>query len=470
MTFTRTRIAWTVGVLLLLVIAAAVLLAPRLLGEARIRGEAERRLSEALGRPVTIRGPIRIDAGPKTRIDASDVTIAGGFAGAPPLLVLGRVQASVETASLLTGAPAIGEVRLDAPRIHLHVDRDGRTNWSGLGGGGTGEDAAAPATWSVAGLTIERGELRYTDARSGTDLSLHDWQLQAGRVALPEPFDLQTGFDARRGDAPLARVRLRTRVTADPVRDTYALHEADVDAELVREAGALPVTLVVDRLEYQGAAGTAGVRGLRVTTAGLALRVDGTASQLAGPPVVDAALAVEPFAPREVLRALGTAAPPMAGPGALERARLSARVNLRDGEVRISSLDAQLDDTRLTGTATVATAAPHRSIFDLAADRIVADRYLKPATPRDDSPVVLPLEFLRGLDVEGRLQVAELVAGGVTLRGLAIDLGAEARRAPVAAERDTAAVRRPNAESPPRARAPVSAPPARVPSAAGARP
>lgn len=453
MTFTRTRIAWAVGLLLLLAIAAAALLVPRVLDEQRLRAEAERRLTEALGRPVTIGGEVSIDAGTTTRVDASDVTIGGGAAGMPPLLVLGRVQASIETASLLGGAPELDAVRLEAPRIHLHVDRDGRANWSGLGAAPDGDIApqagaapdagnaskeggasAAPA-WSIESLTIERGELRYTDERSGADFTLHDWHLKAGRVSLPEPFDVETRFEARRADASLGRVELRARVTADTGQARYVLENVDIDARLARDAGQLPVTLGAQRLDYAGATGTAGLRGLRATAAGLVLRADGTASQLATTPVVDATIATEPFSPRESMNALGVTAPPMAGPGALERAQVSVRVSVADGAARLSSLDARLDDTHLTGTGTATVATPRRWTFDLVADRILADRYAKPAALRDESPVVLPLEFVRGLDVAGTLRVGELVVAGVTLRDLSIDLGEEARRTPAAPAR-----------------------------------
>jgi uncharacterized protein involved in outer membrane biogenesis len=446
MTFTRTRIAWAVGLLLLAIVAAA-LLVPRVLDEQRVRAEAERRLTTALGRPVTIGGKVSIDPGTTTRVDASDVTIGGGAAGAPPLLVLGRVQASIETASLLGGAPELGAVRLEAPRFHLHVDLEGRANWSGLGAApndGTARDAgdapkesgasAAPA-WSIESLTIERGELRYTDARSGTDVTLRDWHLQAGRVSLPEPFDVETRFEARRADAPLGRVELRARVTADAAQARYVLENVDVDARLARDAGLLPVTLAAERLDYAGATGVAVLRGLRATAAGLVLRADGTASQLATTPVVDATIATEPFSPRESMNALGLTAPPMAGPAALERAQVSMRVNVADGAARLSALDARLDDTHLTGMGSVTVAAPHRWVIDLVADRVLADRYAKPAALRDESPVVLPLEFVRGLDVAGTLRVAELVVAGVTLRDLVIDLGEEARRAPTAQAR-----------------------------------
>jgi AsmA protein len=435
MTSTRTRIAWAVGLLLLLAVVAAVLLVPRVLDEQRVRAEAERRLTAALGRPVTIGGPVSVDAGTTTRVAASDVSIGGGTAGMPPLLVLGRVQASIETASLLGGAPVLGAVRLEAPRIHLHVDRDGRANWSGLGAAPDGGGASVAPAWSIEGLRIERGELRYTDARSGTDFTLHDWQLEAGRVSLPEPFDVTTRFDARRADTPLGRVELRARVTADARQSRYVLENIGIDARLARQAGPLPVTLAAERLDYAAAAGTAGLRGLRATAAGLALRADGTASQLAATPVVDATIATEPFSPRESMSTLGLTVPPMAGPGALDRAQVGVRVNVAGGAARLSALDARLDDTRLTGTGSVTVAAPHRWTFDLAADRIRADRYAKPAALQDDSPVVLPLELLRGLDVAGTLRVEELVVAGVTLRDLSIDLGEEARRAPAAQAR-----------------------------------
>jgi uncharacterized protein involved in outer membrane biogenesis len=433
MALVRTRIAWTVGVLLLLLVAAALLL-PRLFSEERVRVEVERRLTTALGLPVAIRGPVRVGTGLTTRLDAGEITIGGGVAGAPPLLLLGRIEASAATASLVRGALELGEVRLVEPRFHLHVDRDGRTNWAGLGGGSEPGGGSARA-WSLAGLAIERGELRYTDERDGTDLRLVDWQLQAGRIALPEPFELQTRFAARRADAALATARLQARVTADVPGGRHVLEAFAADVELARAAEPLPMRAAFARLEYVVADDTATLRGLRVDAAGLALRADATVTQLGTAPVVDASLATDPFAPREVLRAFGVETPPMAGPRALDQAQLAGRVTVRDGSARLGTLDARIDDTRLTGDASVTTAAPHRWTVDLAADRIVTDRYLRPSALRDASPVELPLEFLRGLDVTGRLRVGELVAARVTLRDLSLDLAEEARRSPAGGAR-----------------------------------
>src|SRR5512139_407406 len=147
----RTRIAWIAGFVLLL-IAAAIVVVPRLLDEARIRAEAERRLTAALGVPVTIRGPVRIRTGAWLEVDVRDVTIAGtrgpDGAAAPPLAVIERIQASVESASLLTGPLRAGEVRVAGPRLHLHVDAAGRGNWEGLGGGPAANEAE-PRAWSL---------------------------------------------------------------------------------------------------------------------------------------------------------------------------------------------------------------------------------------------------------------------------------------------------------------------------------
>jgi AsmA protein len=421
---TRTWIAWAAGSLLLLAVVA-VLVLPRLLDADRVRAEAERRASAALGRPVTI-GRLEFAGGPSLSIDARDVRVGGGLPGAPPLLVAARVRASVAAASLVQGPLEIGAVVVDAPRIRLHVDRDGRGTWEGLGGGAAG--SAPPARpWRLAGLTVVDGELRYTDARSGADVTIADWQVRTERVALPEPFALTTSFTARRGDAAVARVAIDTKVAADLGAQRYAFDDLRVDADLLRPAGEIAARLAAERVEYSAADGAASVRALDARSLGVNLRADATATQVATNPVVSARLQVAPFEPRAVLKALGVSLPPMAAADALSRAQLAGRLEYRDGIARVADLDATLDATKMTGAASVTASAPRTWSFDLAADRLDADRYLKPARLRDRSPVELPLEFMRGLDASGTLRVGELAAGGVRLRDVTVDLGAAAR-------------------------------------------
>jgi AsmA protein len=439
----RPRTWITVAAALVLLAIVALLLAPRLLGEARLRAEVERRLSAALGRDVTVRGPVRLSTGAWLEVDLGDVTISGDSGPAatksvPPLATIGRLRASVETASLLSGPIAIGRVQIEGATFHLHVDERGRGSWEGLGAAqpdpGAPTDAGAAArAWTLAGLDVERSALRYTDARSGADYGIADWQAAIGRIALPAPFDVQTNFRARSGDAPAGSARVAVRVTADPETQRYGVERLTIDGAFVRRAKALPAKLAIAGATYDGRAGTASLRELQAETLGIRIRADGTATNLTAQPRVDGAagnLAAQPrvdgtfatdaFEPRAVLAALDVTLPPMQGPDALARAQAKGRITGNSGVYAIESLDATLDRTRLTGRATHAANA--RWTFDLAADRLDVDPYLKPPKLRDRSPVLLPTELLRSLDVAGTLRVGELLASGVRLKNVTIDL------------------------------------------------
>jgi hypothetical protein len=419
------------GLALLAILAIAV--GPRLVGEARLRAQVERRLTAALGRPVTVRGPVRVTTGVAIDVDVSGVTIQG-------LAEIQRVRASVTAASLVSGPLAIGVVRLDAPTIHLAVDPNGRGSWQGLGGA---PDPQAPArAWTLDGLAIERGTLRYTDARDGTDLALVDWRADVGRVALPAPADVRTAFRVTSRGAALGRAELAARLVAAPAEGRYAIEALAAKGAFDRAGASHAFEVNADRAEYAGAAGTATLRALHARVLGVGIRADGRIESLATAPRVDATFATEPFAPRDVLAAFAVALPPMRGPDAFATASVRGRVSGRLDAPTLDALDATLDDTRLTGrasrvagrvadanpkararvNATPDAGAPTGWRFDLAADRLVVDRYLKPERLHDTSPVRLPLDLLKSLDVAGTLRVGELVASGVRLRNVTVDL------------------------------------------------
>lgn len=453
----RPRTWIVVAAVAVVLVLAALLLGPRLVGEARLRSEAESRLTALLGREVRIGGPVRISTGTTIELDVTDVTIArdagarlptaagatDGRAGPdttsatqplPPFARIARVRASVAAASLLRGPIRIGRVHVEGAHVYLAVGADGRGNWEGLGASSGDPAGSTPVEWVLDGVTVERSSLHWSDARAGSAWSLDDWSADVGRVALPTPFDVKTSFQVRDVHGPRGRASVVARVTADLDAKRYAMDALTVEGVLAREpsggtgrddapAGptALPVKFAIAHLDYDGRAATASLRELVADVAGLQLRADGAATDLSSTPRIAATLTTNTFEPRATLQTLGVALPPMQGPGALARAEVRARLAGGTDALSLDGLDATLDDTRLTGRASRAPGTGWT--LDLAADRLAVDRYLKPAKLRDKSPVLLPTDLLRSLDVQGTLRVGELVASGVRLKNVTIDLG-----------------------------------------------
>lgn len=439
------RLLWAGAIAGLLLVVAAIVVS-QLLDERRVRHELEQRLTALVGRPVTIRGAIDYELVPAIAFDVRGVEVAGAperadgregaganAAAAPPLLAIARVTGGVRTGSLVSGRIEISDVRLEGVRAALAVDAEGRRNWDGLFPAQPeppGAAAEPPTRWALASLVLADAAVEYRDARAGTAYAFRDVQLELGRVELPEPFEVRLRGRAFVGDAERAQLALRGSAAIDAANSRYGLDDAAIDARVLREPQPIAVTLVAKRLEYGAAdGGRAAARGVVADALGVRTKLDLAADTLATTPRVSGTLTVEPFEPRAVAQALAVELPPMTAPDALARAHFAARLAYGSGLVRLDQLQMGLDDTRLTGDVAVAL-DPREYRFELAADRIVADRYLKPKKLRGRSPVELPLDFMRGLPATGRLKIGELVIEGTKLKGVTVDLGEIAQERP----------------------------------------
>ena len=111
------RLAWGLGALLVLWVVTWLAL------PALIKWQAPPRLSEALGRTVTLG-----DVGFKPwtmSVTVDDLTIAGPAASGPPLLKVKRVLADLSLSSLFRLAPVIEALQVDAPQLRVARTSEG---------------------------------------------------------------------------------------------------------------------------------------------------------------------------------------------------------------------------------------------------------------------------------------------------------------------------------------------------------
>jgi len=159
----KRRIAWTVGSLLV-VWAVAWLAVPGL-----VKSQVETRGSEALGRKLTVGA---IDFKPwSLELTISDLAIASAD-GATSQFKVARVYVDAELQSLLRLAPVVDAITVDAPQLqvtHLsagHYDLDdvvARLNQPSK------EPASAPLRFALHNLTLNGGEVDFTDRLNGTE-------------------------------------------------------------------------------------------------------------------------------------------------------------------------------------------------------------------------------------------------------------------------------------------------------------
>ncbi len=136
-------------------------------------------------------------------------------------------------------------------------------------------------------------------------------------------------------------------------------------------------------------------------------------------------LATNAFSPRGLLQEVGLPVPDTSDPDVLQRAKLQVGLSGTPTRLAAKGLTAELDESRLTGSASVATASPLQVGFDLSLNRMDVDRYLPP-TPEGNGQATpgtaaaagaeeLPVEPLRGVSVDGKAQAGQLKVQGLRL-------------------------------------------------------
>ena len=129
-------------------------------------------LNSQLGQPIELRGPLRVGLGLVTTVEVNGVRIAAPeWAREPDLATLDRLRVGIDLwAYVRNGVIRITEFVLDAPRLVLERDAQGRTSWqsakretTATQGGGSFPQLDA--------LTINGGHVAYFDAVSAVDVA-----------------------------------------------------------------------------------------------------------------------------------------------------------------------------------------------------------------------------------------------------------------------------------------------------------
>ncbi len=151
------------------------------------KDELSDRATAALGRDVTIDGPIEIDWGWTTSFTIEGLTIANAdWAQAPHLAEIEKLEAAIRLWPLLKGRTVLPEIALLGPGLFLQQNSDGETNWTfgkttdqPQAEDGPVEDMAKDAVVPedrtefpvVEALIIQDGTFEYLDETQSLDLT-----------------------------------------------------------------------------------------------------------------------------------------------------------------------------------------------------------------------------------------------------------------------------------------------------------
>ncbi|MCW8919571.1 MAG: AsmA family protein [Gammaproteobacteria bacterium] len=412
------------------------------------------------GRTLAIEGDIKLSLFPWLGLElgAMELGNAEGFAD-QPFARIGAAEARVKLLPLLKLQTEIDTVLLRGLVLNLQRRADGVSNWDDLAKGGEapavevdqpqGEAGGETlqqllAALAIGGIALEEANIEWRDELLKQRFALNNLNFRAGeiRIAAPIPLQLATEFVSIAPELS-GSLQLAAEVTADPLAQRYAASGMTLRTAL--SGAALPGGKLEAEIGGNAtvdlAAQTLSVAPLNLAIPGLELKVTMQGQQLLEQLRFSGELASSEFVPRQLLQGLGIELPEMADPAALGKARLVSRFSGGLDEVALSGLSLQLDESTLSGDASLRNFAAPVIRYTLLLDTIDVDRYLPPPSEAPAAPVPatpatagavaateLPLELLRALNIDGTLRLGKVKAMNLRSDTIVTTLKAEKGR------------------------------------------
>lgn len=468
-------LAWVVGSLFALLVVAAIVV-PMVVDLNDYRDQLSALAKKQTGRELTIEGKIKLSLFPWFGLEIGKVTMgnAPGF-GPAPFARIGDAEVKVKLLPLLHKKVETDRIVLRGVAVNLARQADGVTNWSDLMKAPAATAAPAPqkgapapkggaagnalGALAIGGLELRDASVSWDDRMTGARYAISHLNLVSGAVRIGQPFAVNLEFDADSNKPAVSgHIKFASRITLNLADQRFRLDATDLAAELhgkLLAGGKAALTLhsnialdlPAQRYQLDGTALTADLEGklapggkvaatlhgdiaanlkaqtlrlaaLKLSALGVDLQGEVQGTRIIDAPNFSGRLQSAAFVPQDVAKQLGVKLPPMADPSALTKAAFSFGFDAGLDHAALSNLVLQLDDTKLTGQASVRDFKRPVIRYDLNIDQVDADRYLPPPPPKPvkatpaaagaAAAVQLPLPLLRSLDIQGTVKVGKL--------------------------------------------------------------
>ncbi len=392
----------------LIVLAGVVMLAVTVLVDPNdYRDRIAELVEQKTGRSLSIAGDLSLKLFPCCGIGIGETSLSnpGGF-GDSPFVSIDQARIGLKLWPLLFERKLeIGEVKLSGLQLDLVRRADGTVNWEfpsteldaeqAPEAEQSGNEQGPELTdLSVAGIRVVDADIRYQDKAAGTDYRIRNIELKTGPIDKDKPFDLQASLELSDQAGMSARVELESVMALE--LDEQAVQLQVLKAELVAQ----------DLLK---------------------LTIDATGRASSEDMALSGHFELAAFSPRQLANSLEVQLPPTADPQAFTKLEASGDWQLEPDRVSLKTLDLEFDDTHITGSGGISHFDSPAIGFEFAADRLDLDRYL-PASDGQSPEAASQsgtgvgadqsLDSLKTLNLDGRLELDELVVSGAQLSEL----------------------------------------------------
>jgi len=325
------------------------------------------------------------------------------------------------------------------------------------------DDNASPLeSLKIEGFEFVDAVIRYDDRSSNTKTTVSELNLTSSAIAFDVPVDITFAAHIENNQPAInTRLNLTMQLSFNKEFTTFDLRDFVftmlVDAnefiaqqEKLEIKSDIHVSMDDQRIELNS---------LQLSALGTVTQANISIAQFLQTPLIQGAIEVQPFDARKVAKRAAVQLPAMAKADALQQVAIKTNIKLQGEKFQANDFNLKLDDSTLSGWLHLINISKQQLRYDLAFDHLNINDYLPPAvepvatkasTPSvsiisvanadtnadsnesaatsavtGDEKIVLPLEMMRALDVQGDFRIAELTAQQYQIKQFLMSLKAK---------------------------------------------
>jgi AsmA protein len=372
-------------------------------------------IAKTQGIALHINGDLSWDLWPSLGVAVNDVRVAAVAAPDQPIADIQQASLMLALMPLFSGNFQVDHIVVKGAAISLNVDANGKGNWEALAQSQPPvqpNPSAPPAAGDanlqldIQHLSLSDSTINYRDAQNGQTIALRDIYLSMNDVnTRAEPFALDLSFVMElvqaNGDTLELQSAFKNTLSVDAAMSNLNVEDGKLQMEIIGMNNAelaldysLAITDLQKELSYQGN------------------------------------INLNEMNARALLLALG-AEVETANKNALSKVAFSSGVNGNSKKVALEKLTLTLDNTQFSGSIGITDFPTSALTLVLKGDEINLDDYLPPPSeaPEKTAAVAaedtqLPLESLRGLQVNTQLALQKAIVNKIALENIALTLRA----------------------------------------------
>lgn len=291
--------------------------------------------------------------------------------------------------------------------------------------------------FAIGGIAVEQAHINWDNQETGKHIELKEFNLTADRFTFGQPAAINLAFKLDKAAAKVFdAARLSSTLKVEETFNQFQLTNLDLELfrnEATPQGNSLTAALTAVDIAFDRSKQTIKMTGVELNSGDLAIKAEISGDHMNDKPVIRGPFTVASFNPSNMMKQLNLSVPAMRDTKALSTLAINFDLSATEESVAIENIAAQLDDTRIKGTASVSDFTQPAINFDLNLDAIDADRYLSPKTKTDKSiasPAValavglskLPADTLRKLNANGDVTLSKLKISGLTMQGVHFSL------------------------------------------------